>query len=105
MQDLLGFDHAGVSWSWPEYDDLEFMTRPAHAHADTNGVTACGETWPHTYDPKRRRVVRAPAPNEPKGFFTPGSYVPSPTRVEEIRWAEDRTRFLCQKCLAALQRS
>ena len=103
LTDLKGFDHLGQAWSWPEFDELGFVSRRAHAWRA--GAAVCGEPWPHIYNsslPPARRLVRVPAPGEPADAPKPAGLAPPLARRAEVRDAEDRTPYLCEACLRAI---
>ena len=81
--DVKGFEHLGVAWSWPEFEEPSGkVTRLAHAWASA-GMTACGEMWPHRYT---RSVNTAEVPRQ--------------SRIAEIREAADRSAYLCARCMS-----
>ncbi len=85
--DVKGFEHLGVAWSWPEFEEPSGkMIRVAHAWA-SEGMTACGEVWPHRIEPRIGSAGKA--------YLSP-KY----SRVEEIRDAEDRSAYLCARCMS-----
>lgn len=83
---LLGFEHEGYAWSWPEFSEDGTIARPGHAVGQP-GKTACGAEWPHVW----RRV----------GDST--GYVPAEEHYERMRLSEDRSVFLCDPCCRALR--
>lgn len=102
-RDLLGFEHENRSFSWPEFDEFHGgMTRPAHAHTGTLGVTACGEPWPHQF--RRGKTFRTLKPGEaPNPDIAPSAgMVPTPADYARIRDSANRAEFLCPKCCQAL---
>jgi len=98
VRDLKGFDHAGVAWAWPDFDELGNLLRPGHAWASL-GMAKCGEPWPHVFDRQSGQAMGTPLPD---GTF-PKSIVPTKEIIERCLRPEDkRSAYLCRKCLRAL---
>jgi hypothetical protein len=90
--DVKGFEHLGVAWSWPEFEEPSGRVKKlAHAWA-APGMTLCGMRWPHQIEPFLGRAGKA-------------HLAPKADRIAEIRDAEDRTGYLCGSCLIATPRA